>query len=518
MKERLLGLFLLISFLFAGFVYAESAPSTFVVSASDIHKLYGTTFLDSNSSISFDYKENTSGKVVYCAEFDKEFLSSGSETYSLVSNSNVSDSVAYVLANGYPNKSITGNNDRDYFITSVAAWYFVDTSYSLFTNMDFTAGTYRGNSNTVVKEAAKLINAAKNYTNVSPSISVKGNSGSLTKSGNYYVSSTLGVTTAGSVGNYTVTLSNAPTGAIVTDTSGNEKTTFSSGSSFLIKVPVGSVSSLSTNFGFSVATTGTINKAYRYNSPVSSHQDLFVLYPETKNVSATGSLGISLTNEVLISKQDATTNSELPGATLVLRDSSGNTKPEWTWVSTSTPHKISNLEPGKYTLIETIAPEGYIKSSETVTFTVKNDGTVDGQVVMKNRPNGVSISKKDATTGEELPGATLVLRDSSGNTKDEWTWVSTNTPHVISKLAPGVYTLTETIAPKGYKLSSETVTFTVKDDGTVDGQVVMKNSPEDIIVNPKTGVTVAIIVAWLVGIGALLCAGYYFYTLRKNKA
>ena len=504
-------LFLVVTyFLFIGNVFAETAPSSFVVSANDLHKLYGTTYLSSESTIHFDYKTNTDGKVVYCAEFDKGMLSSGSETYTLSSQLD-NDSIAYVLANGYPNKSITGNNDKDYFITSVAAWYFVDTSYSLFNNMDFSAGTYRGESNEVVKEAAKLINAARGYKYVTPKISVKADNKDLTKSsdGKYYVSSKIGATTAGIVGNYTVTLTNAPSGAIITDVNGNSKNTFSSSESFLVKVPVGSVNSLSTSFKFTLTAAGTSNKAYRYNSPESTHQDLFVLYPETKNVTASDTLDITLTNSVSISKQDATTSQELAGAKLVLKDSTGKQIDSWT--STTTPHKISNLEPGKYTLTETMAPSGYIKSTETVTFEVKSDGTVASKVVMRNQPNGVPISKQDATTGKELAGAHLVLKNSSGKVVDEWD--STTTPHVVSKLAPGAYTLTETIAPKGYVKSSETVTFEVKSDGTVASQVVMKNEPE--IINPPTGTT-AIIIAWVVGLIALGYSGYYFLGLKKK--
>ena len=91
-------------------------------------------------------------------------------------------------------------------------------------------------------------------------------------------------------------------------------------------------------------------------------------------------------------------------------------------------------------------------------------------------PGGASISKKDATTGSELPGATLVVKDYDGKVID--TWVSTDKPHLIENLKAGIYTLTETIAPNGYILSTETVTFTIKDDGSVT-PVVMYNSPNN---------------------------------------
>ena len=183
-------------------------------------------------------------------------------------------------------------------------------------------------------------------------------------------------------------------------------------------------------------------------------------------------------NPIYISKVDATTGKELPGAKLVLKDSKGNVIEEWT--STSTPHVVSKqLSPGKYTLSETIAPEGYVKTTDTVTFTVDNNGEVNGKVVMKNQPKSpIKISKVDATTGTELPGAHLVLKDSKGKVVEEWT--SGSVPHVLSKsLSAGKYTLSETIAPEGYEKTTETVTFTVDNNGKVATPVVMKNKPKD---------------------------------------
>ena len=54
---------------------------------------------------------------------------------------------------------------------------------------------------------------------------------------------------------------------------------------------------------------------------------------------------------------------------------------------------------------------------------------------------------------------------------------------MIENLKAGIYTLTETIAPNGYILSTETITFTIKEDGSVT-KVVMYNSPNNKDTNP----------------------------------
>ena len=92
-------------------------------------------------------------------------------------------------------------------------------------------------------------------------------------------------------------------------------------------------------------------------------------------------------------------------------------------------------------------------------------------IVMVDDTTKVRISKRDITTGEELPGATLQIIDENGNVVEEW--VSTNEPHMIEgKLIAGKeYTLKEIIAPEGYEITNE-IKFTVNADGTVT-EVVM---------------------------------------------
>lgn len=185
-----------------------------------------------------------------------------------------------------------------------------------------------------------------------------------------------------------------------------------------------------------------------------------------------------------ISKQDVTTNKELPGASLKLTDNDGNTVEEW--VSADEPYVIEGFSDGTYTLVEAIAPEGY-KLAESITFIVK-DGTVEGgRIVMYDAPEKpdkpeepdekpfFNISKRDVATGKELPGASLKVTDNDGKVVEEW--VSSDEPHVVKGLADGTYILTEVTAPEDYVVA-ENITFTVK-AGTVEGgMIVMYDEPE----------------------------------------
>ena len=175
-----------------------------------------------------------------------------------------------------------------------------------------------------------------------------------------------------------------------------------------------------------------------------------------------------------ISKEDITTSKELPGAQLVIKDSEGNEIEKWT--SSDKPHYIEMLPIGTYTLTETAPPALYMKA-EDVQFEVKDTAEIQ-KVVMLDKPTTIVIHKKDIVDGEkgeELPGAKLEVRDSTGKVIDSWT--SGTTPHEIAYLTPGAYTLTEVTAPSGYEVA-ENVSFSVADNGQVQ-YVTMYDSPKE---------------------------------------
>ena len=89
--------------------------------------------------------------------------------------------------------------------------------------------------------------------------------------------------------------------------------------------------------------------------------------------------------KVYISKQDITNKgTELPGATLILKDKDGNEIEKWE--SGNEPHLIEGLGKGTYTLTEITAPEGYSVNEETITFTIDENGNISGDTVMYNTP------------------------------------------------------------------------------------------------------------------------------------
>lgn len=210
--------------------------------------------------------------------------------------------------------------------------------------------------------------------------------------------------------------------------------------------------------------------------------------------------------EMWVSKRDLTNDEELPGATLIIKDTMDNIVD--TWVSTDTPHRVTGLHfDEEYTLTEKRPADGYAVADDIV-FRLDHKTDADGHeldeadvyylkdkrklwiipweewellddatVIMRDDITKVQISKVDIATGKELPGAELVIKDKDGNTVAQW--ISEDKPHYIEKLPAGDYTLTEITAPNSYQIA-ESITFTVLPTGELQ-TVVMKDAriPEE---------------------------------------
>ena len=507
-KRKYLFSFLLVSCLVFASVVKAATPDNFTLLKPGGNSLNynGNILYGDPVPAYFTNKYYGSNQYLVLCTGDRDETASEGTTFNKTSftSPKVGAGVAAIIKEGVGENAKYNVGDSKIYFTQIAIWKYLETYYGD-NRLSWTFQCMNTTQKNLVDSYVNLARQAETtYNNINNfSASLSATSLNFTLDGNVYKSQVINVT-----GNQIKTV--VP--------SVNIGTVEASGSGYVVSVPKTSLTSEQNTVTLSFnIKSNSIAVAANYSNGRSDEQTTtttnFDYFSKSATKSVSGTIKVDKPT-ISISKQDATTGKELPGATLILKDANGTEKLRW--VSTNSPKIIDSLAPGKYTLTELIAPDGYVKSSETITFTIDSQGKlVDGPVVMKNKlKDKVDISKQDATTGKELPGATLVLKDSNG--KEVAKWVSGNTPHRVGPLGPGKYTLTETIAPDGYVKSSETVTFTVKEDGTVAEPVVMKNKPKEPIINPQTGTSIfgiSLLVAFIA-----FAVSFYFYADYKVKS
>ena len=457
-----------------------------VISVFGINKVNAESVADSLTIKSYDYKntpmsfpqtfhvkKTTTGKYSYCITYAKKTPSSGVK---YTKDDIVDDRGKYYIMKEAEQHV---NSYSDFFIYQTALWvYMYDRGMMEKSNSTttFRKNLYNSNSSTANKIKSIVANAknAPKIDKSAPTISLSTSNNELSLNGDNYVSSKIKFDS--STDNYKIGFYGAPSG-----------TTYKLSNGYIyVYVPASSVKESKTSFNLIAVNYKKIYNSQNYKPSNSKYQKMAVTFVETKSANTYVNLIINKNvDKVIVSKQDITTKKELPGAKLQIKDSQNKVVDSWT--STSEAHEVK-LEPGEYTLTETIAPEGYKLSTESISFSVTNKG-VTNQVVMynsKEEVKTVSISKQDITTKGELPGATLEVKDSTGKVIDSW--VSASTPHEIANMKPGKYTLTEKIAPEGYELSTESVSFEVNENGEAVDKVVMYNTPKK-VVRPQVNIS-----------------------------
>ena len=460
---------IILSVLVALLVFVSTATATYAVPQTIT--LGGTETLEGYvSGVKFTTKTTKDGGYLYCLDMKKKTAKDTTATLKGQRDAGV----AYIIANGYPSKSITGDRLKDYYITQTAVWWYLDdtTGSSNLSQKFKTTGSDPHNIRPIIKNLVEKAKTAKANGYAQTKLAISTSNKDMTLKDGYYVSSEI-TASSSNISTYTVSLTNAPSGTKVVSTSGTEKTTFNAGEKFIIKVPGSKVTGTELDIKVTAKATGYVTKAYEYTPVNNTMQPVALIETETQNVSSTITLSIE-NSKVTIIKVDKSTNQPLAGAKLVVKDSAGNTITGWT--STTNGHVIRNLKPGTYTVTETSAPKGYKLNTTPVSFTITaSNQNVTVKVYNEPKETVVNILKVDNETQKPLAGATLVVRKADGTEVVRFT--STTEPYVLTNLEDGTYTVEEVAAPAGYILSSEKKTFTI-DDNHLSHQITFGNTPE----------------------------------------
>ncbi|WP_422118000.1 MSCRAMM family protein [Bacillus thuringiensis] len=138
------------------------------------------------------------------------------------------------------------------------------------------------------------------------------------------------------------------------------------------------------------------------------------------------------------------------------------------------------LEPGKYKLKETKAPQGYKLLKEEIEVVVEADKVVEVQIENAKELGSLQVIKKDAESGKVLAGAEFRLKNESGQVVGEAKTTNKDGVVKFESLVPGKYTLEETKAPEGYKALEVRVEVNVVANEVVKQEVMNEKVKEEI--------------------------------------
>ena len=506
---------------FKKFFTLVSVIAIFVASIANVNAAGTTIQLGSGSKVkeyisgvSFYYKKTKDGQYLYCLSKHKNLAQNVKAN--LVRNSkNIDGGLVYILTNGYPTKSITGDKEKDYYITQVAVWWYLDKVHG---RSNLSDSFKKGEATGIKKHIKNLYEAGYSHRNDKfgigdTTITLNTNSKSMVLDNGYYVSE--GIKASGNyLTNYTISIANAPSGTkIIKGNDGEVNYTnnleIAANETFKVKVPVDSIKEKS-SLKITATTPGAVQyTAYEYQPTDSNMQNVALLEKVQKKASGEVTLEVD-SSKVTITKVDANTKETLAGAKLVLKNDKG--EEVTSWETTVNAHIIRNLANGTYTIEETAAPTGYLLNKNVTTFTI-SDTNKDVKVTIENAPKKVvvNITKIDQETNNPLAGAVLVVRDWSN--KEVARFTTTESSYVLTDLANGTYTVEEESAPAGYLKSSEKITFTI-DDSHLSHQIKFVNAKETVVPNTADSTSIILIILGIIITGS----GILFIYKNGQKA
>ena len=311
MKKLSYFLMLIASFLILGIdvVSAKSVPGAISVDAG-----LNSGSLNYIKAVEFKMKRMSSGEYVYCLNRHKNIYA----VENFFQTKKLDSGFKFLIENGFPNVSITGDSKVDYYITQMAIWLYQDmtSQYESYLDYKYNLGkeliVQNNNSESdplrIIKHITILAEGAMNSRNEGVTSSCKSatldfssENYDFSLKNDYYVSKSILVKTTNS---YKVSFVNNIEGAYITDVYGKKKETFLANEMFRVNVPKNTDAEKITVKVESTKMIQCANSgfAYEFRSKVSDHQNVMpaVIYDsEEMRVDAVGTIDFELNKNQL---------------------------------------------------------------------------------------------------------------------------------------------------------------------------------------------------------------------------
>ena len=463
LRKRITALLLLISMLFTeGSVFAAETLKYTHTSyqkvaynrAYQYNTLYANTKLGNNTA--------------YCVDYGRRNPSQGTN---LPKVRNLSAKATNVLLNGYPYKTASqigvSNNDEAYYATQLAFWMVAkqESKKNALTlrlsDLSPVAGkeTFLNNA----KAGAERIIAAANanpYKEAKPSLEINGSSAKVAHQNGKIVVGPYVVNGKNLVEGITVSLENAPASAKL------NKTAVNAGESIYVEMNETEVGSTAY---INVKSAGVKYEGNIYETTPNDMQDFAIIEQTRLDVSDRISFKWdTLRSKINVIKVDQNKD-RIKGVIFELQKLDGTKVAEGTSNDNGVV-EFNDVIPGKYKLVETKAPNGYIKGDKPLEFEVETGKPFTIKVENTKIAGRLKVIKTDNITKTPIAGVQFQIFNEAGQMVD--TIVTDKNGEALSKdLALGKYTYKESKVPAGIVLDSTVRPFEI----TAHEQVITKN-------------------------------------------
>ena len=433
----------------------------------------------------FATDDNGERYTVYCLEKNKGW--SPGETITR-NETPLDDGYVYLLQNGYPKKSLTGDNANDEYLTQIAVWWYQDLINGV---SDNETGVLTANQKSVIKSSkyyryiepliTGAVNAKNNPIEINPTFSINTNDFKLSSDNKYLMTDSITITSNIDYDNYLISVDNNAVEVLDNNNNVISNNTINKGESFKLRVDLSKIDNPIT-VNISAIVNYTEFEAYSYDPPKEDMQQSVasVLVPVSKQKVVSNSVSMP-TGSLTIRKVD-TENKPLEGANIeVIRKATNKTVANFE--TTTEDYVIDNLLPGEYEIKELSAPNGYYIDNES-TNVIINDSNLNVTKEIINSKYIVRIAKRTYDQGGFISGAVLNIVNSNNEVVETITTTNGYTFLDTSKLSEGTYKVIEVTAPDGYFVNTEGEEFTI-DKNHTNIEVIFHDEVNEVIIDKK---------------------------------
>lgn len=344
------------------------------------------------------YNEGGKEYPAYC--MNREYPGVGEyDSYTVDIDSVVDDvRVWRTVINGYPYKSASDlgvANNLEAFQATKQAVYCIIYGFDPVTRFRSAAQGADARGDAIRTAIINLVNIGRNGTQTPYTAGISTSKvGNLTKEGNYY-SQEFKINCGVRASEYRITATDGmPSGTIITDTNGNQKTTFSGSDNFKIKIPTSQMGN-DINITFSIQGKAETYPVFYGKTRISGTQNYAVTFDPLGDVVGVGTLSLKTnTGRIVINKTDDETSEPISGVTFQL------TKEDGTVVANATTNDkgvatFSGLYQANYKLKEISTNANYVLNTKEFDVNVEYNGTTTKDITNEHKKGNLKIYKVD---------------------------------------------------------------------------------------------------------------------------